>query len=68
MRRSRHSPAELVPLVAAVVYLAVLGWDMTRLEIRASRLFGQDHRQGDYNPMEPGHPLAGQHALLLGAP
>lgn len=65
MRQSRHS--ELVPLVAAIVYLAVLGWDMARLETSVSLLFGQDHRQGEYNPMEPGHPIAGRRALAPGA-
>jgi hypothetical protein len=66
MRQSRHSNAELVPLVAATVYLAVLGWEMAKLEKSVSLLFGPDHRQGEYNPMEPGHPTAGRGALARG--
>jgi hypothetical protein len=63
----RHSRAELVPLVAAILYLAVLGWDMAMLETKFRLLFGHDQRQGEYNPMEPGHPIAGGRAAAPGA-
>jgi hypothetical protein len=59
--------AELVPLVAAIVYLAVLGWDMAELGTSFSLLFGHDQRQGEYNPMEPGHPIAERRAAARGA-
>jgi hypothetical protein len=63
----RHLRAELVPLVAAIVYLALLGWDMAELATSFSLLFGHDQRQGAYNPMEPGHPIAGRRAAAPGA-
>jgi hypothetical protein len=59
--------AELLPLVAAIVYLAVLGWDMAELATSFSLLFGHDQRQGAYNPMEPSHPIAGRRAVAPGA-
>ena len=49
--------------MAAIVYLAVLGWDMAKLETNFSLLFGHDQRQGEYNPMEPGHPIAERRAV-----
>jgi hypothetical protein len=65
--RRRRLRAELVPLVAAIVYLAVLGWDMAKLEANVSLLFKQDQRQGEYNPMEPSHPIAERRAVTPGA-
>ena len=58
----RRLRAELVQLVAAIVYLAVLGWDIAKLEANFSLLFGHDQRQGEYNPMEPGHPIGERRA------
>jgi hypothetical protein len=49
---------ELVPLVAAIIYLAVLGWDMAALETDFSALFASPDHQGAYNPMEPTRPAA----------
>lgn len=52
-RKRRKLRVELVPLIAAVLYLVVLGWDMAALEADFSTLFGPTDRHGAYNPMEP---------------
>jgi hypothetical protein len=69
-RARRQRPrlrSELVPLVAAIVYLAVLGGDVAKLATSVSLLFGHDQRQGEYNPMEPSHPIAARGAIAPGA-
>jgi hypothetical protein len=65
--RQRRLRAELAPLVAALVYLAVLGWNMAELATSFSLLVGHDQHQGEYNPMEPGPPIAGRRAAAPGA-
>jgi hypothetical protein len=54
--RRRRLSLELVPLIAALLYLAILGWDMAALEADFSTLFGPIDRAGAYNPMEPMRP------------
>jgi hypothetical protein len=65
-RPHRRWRAELVPLVAAIVYVAVLGWQMAALEASFSQPWGHDQRQGEYNPMEPTHPIAARPAAAPG--
>jgi hypothetical protein len=64
--RARHQRrlllAEVAPLAAAIFYLLLLAWNMATLETNFSLLFGRDQRQGEYNPMEPSHPIAGRRA------
>lgn len=56
-RKQRKLRVELVPLIAAILYLAVLGWDMAALETDFSTLFGPTDHHGAYNPMEPTRPF-----------
>ena len=55
-KQRRRLTLELVPLIAALLYLAVLGWDMAALEADFSTLFAPIDRHGAYNPMEPARP------------
>ena len=57
-----HRPlfAELTSIAVAIFYLLLLAWNMASLETSFSLLFGHDQRQGEYNPMEPGHLIAEQ--------
>jgi hypothetical protein len=64
-RRHLRRHRELVLLVAAIVYLLVLGWNLATLEASYNQRYGHDPRQGEYNPMEPSYPIAGRRA---GAP
>ena len=66
-QRRPRARAELVPLVAAIIYLALLGGDMAKLATSVSLLFRPDQRQGAYNPMEPSHPIAARGAVAPGA-
>jgi len=57
-RRRRPLLAELAAIVVVLFYLLLLAWNMATLEANFSLLFGHDQRQGEYNPMEPGRPIA----------
>ena len=68
--RARHQRrrlfAELAPIVAALLYLLLLAWNMATLEANVSVLFGRDRGPGEYNPMEPGHRTAAGPRLPIG--
>jgi len=49
--------AELASIALVLFYLSLLAWNMATLEANFSLLFGHDPRQGEYNPMEPGHSI-----------
>jgi hypothetical protein len=66
-RPRRPLLAELASIALVLFYLSLLAWNMATLEAKFSLLFGHDQRQGEYNPMEPGHPIAGRGAAALGA-
>ena len=52
--RRRHLLDELTPVVAVMLYLLLLAWNLATFETNYS---GQ--RAGGCNPMEPGHRTAG---------
>lgn len=54
----RLALAKLAPIVVAAFYLLLLAWSALTLEANSSLLFGDHHRQGEYSPMEPNHPIA----------
>jgi len=58
--RQRRSPtlAKLTSIVMVTVYLLLLAWSVATLSTNVSVLFGDDPREGAYNPMEPGRPIA----------
>jgi hypothetical protein len=64
--RRRPTLAKLTPFVAAVFYLLLLAWNAATLEANFSMLFWPDQRNGEYNPMEPSHPIAGRRAAAPG--
>ena len=66
-RPGRPLLAELASIGVVLLYLALLAWNMATLEANFSLLFGHDQRQGEYNPMEPGHLMAERGAAALGA-
>jgi hypothetical protein len=66
-RHHRPSFAELASIAVAILYLFLLAWNMASLETSFSLLFGHDLRQGEYNPMEPSHPIATRRAAVQGA-
>jgi hypothetical protein len=67
----RRLLAELTPMVVAVFYLLLLAWNVTTLGTNFSVLSAPDRRpgefNGEYNPMEPSHPIAGRRAVAAGA-
>ena len=66
-RPGRPLLAELAAIAVVLLYLALLAWNMATLEANFRLLFGHDQRQGEYNPMEPGHLIAGRGAAARGA-
>jgi hypothetical protein len=53
--------ARLTSVMVVTVYLLLLAWSVATLAANISVLFGHDQRQGEYNPIEPGHrPVAGR--------
>ncbi|HEY4405639.1 MAG TPA: hypothetical protein VGN55_13420 [Xanthobacteraceae bacterium] len=60
-RRHERPFAELAFVAAAILYLFLLAWDIASLETSFSLLPSHD-LQGEYNPMEPSHRLAGRRA------
>ncbi len=66
-RPGRPLLAELAAIAVVLLYLALLAWNMATLEANFSLLFGHDQRQGEYNPMEPGHLMAARGAAAQGA-
>ena len=52
--------AKLTSILMVTVYLLLLVWSVATLAMNVGVLFGHDQRPGAYNPMEPGHPLAGR--------
>jgi hypothetical protein len=66
-RHQRRRPfAEFAPIVATLLYLLLLAWNMTTLEANVSVLFGRDPGPGKYNPMEPGQRTAAGPRLPIG--
>jgi hypothetical protein len=51
--RRRHLLAEFTPVVAVMLYLLLLAWNLATFEANFS-----GPRAGEYNPMEPGHRTA----------
>jgi len=66
-RQRRLLLVELAPVVAAIFYVLLLAWNMAALETYFSTPFWPAHRQGEYNPMEPSHPIAAQRAAAQDA-
>jgi hypothetical protein len=67
-QQRRLTFAKLAPFVVAVFYLLLLGWSALTLEANSTLLFGDHHRQGEYSPMEPNHPIADRRmAAVAGA-
>jgi hypothetical protein len=68
--RARHQRrrrfAKFAPIVAALLYLLLLAWNMATFEGNVSVLFGRDPGPGEYNPMEPGHRTAAGPRLPIG--
>jgi hypothetical protein len=64
-----HRPlfAQLASIAVAILYLLLLAWNMASIETSFTLLFGHDLRQGEYNPMEPSHPIAERRAAAQGA-
>jgi hypothetical protein len=64
-----HRPlfAELAAIAVAILYLLLLAWNMASIETNFRLLFGHDLRQGEYNPMEPSHPIAERRAAAQDA-
>jgi hypothetical protein len=67
--RQRRSPtfARLAPIVAVAIYALLLAWNAATLQTNLSLLFGHDQRRGEYNPMEPSHPIAARPATAMQA-
>ena len=61
-RPRRPMLAELASIALVLFYLLLLAWNMATLEANFSLPFGHDQRQGEYNPMEPSHLIAGRGA------
>jgi hypothetical protein len=57
----------LTPAVVVAFYLSLLVWNAATLESGFRSLFGNQHRQGEYNPMEPSRPIADRRAAAPGA-
>jgi hypothetical protein len=51
----RRSFGESAPIVAAILYLLLLAWNVTSLAGAISGSIGRDQSPGAYNPMEPSH-------------
>ena len=66
-RHHRPPFAELASIAVAILYLSLLAWNIASLETTFSLLFGHDLRQGEYNPMEPSHPIPERRAAAQGA-
>jgi hypothetical protein len=60
--RQRRSPtfAKLTTVAMVTVYMLLLTWSVATLATNIGALFGHDQRQGEYNPMEPNHPIPGR--------
>jgi hypothetical protein len=62
-RNRRHLKfVKLTSIVLAAFYVLLLAWNAATLETNLSLLFGHDQRRGEYNPMEPSHPIAARRA------
>ena len=61
-QQRRLTSARLTPIVAVALYVLFLAWNAAALETNLSLLFGHDQSRGEYNPMEPSHPIAPQPA------
>jgi hypothetical protein len=57
----------LAPVVAAAFFVLLLAWNAAALQTNISLLFGHDQRRGEYNPMEPSHPIAARPAAATTA-
>jgi hypothetical protein len=61
-RHQRRRLFELTPVVAALLYLLLLAWNVATFETNVRVLLGRDPSPGEYNPeynpMEPGHRTA----------
>ncbi|HEY2230264.1 MAG TPA: hypothetical protein VGI22_21490 [Xanthobacteraceae bacterium] len=44
---------EAAPIVAAILYLLLLAWNVASLAAAIDGPFGRDQSPGAYNPMEP---------------
>jgi hypothetical protein len=58
----RLTLAKLASIVAAAFYVLLLAWNAAALQTNLGLLFGHDQRRGEYNPMEPSHPIAARSA------
>jgi hypothetical protein len=63
-RQRRLTLAKLAVIAVAAFYALLLAWNAARLETNLSLLFGHDQRRGEYNPMEPSHPIAARRAAV----
>ncbi len=63
-RHQRPLIAELASIAVAILYLLLLARNVASLESSVDSLFGHGLRQGAYNPMEPGHRVAGRRATV----
>jgi hypothetical protein len=52
--------AEVASIAVTLLYLLLLAWNVASLATSVDLLFGHNLRQDAYNPMEPGHPIAGR--------
>jgi hypothetical protein len=63
----RLTLARLAPIIAVAFYVALLAWNAAALQTNLSLLFGRDQHRGEYNPMEPSHPIASRPAVAAKA-
>jgi len=65
-QQHRLTLARLAAIVAVAFYVLLLAWNAATLQTNLSLLFGHDQRRGEYNPMEPSHPIGARPAAAAG--